>query len=93
MVYGLCCDLGLYAVQRGILLGSIFNILAFMVAEEDGNRRLRNIGSCLPCSSSWGGVRPSQLGTSVTNWSIVPASVDECGIFSVMSIGWGKRST
>jgi hypothetical protein len=43
------------------------------------------------CLVSWGGVRLSPLGTSVTNWPIVPAP-DECGAVGGMRIGKGNRS-
>jgi hypothetical protein len=37
---------------------------------------------------SWGGVRLSPLGTSATNWPIVPApDDDECGAVGGMRIG------
>jgi hypothetical protein len=44
---------------------------------------------------SWGGVRLSPLGTSATNWPIVPAPMmdDECGAVGGMRIGRGNRST
>jgi hypothetical protein len=47
------------------------------------------------CLVSWGGVRLSPLGTSVTNWPIVPApdDDDECGAVGGMRIGRGNRST
>jgi hypothetical protein len=44
---------------------------------------------------SWGGMKLSPLGTSVTIWPIVPAPMidnDECGVVGVM-IGKGNRST
>jgi hypothetical protein len=46
---------------------------------------------------SWGGVRLSLLGTSATNWPIVPApdvdNDDECGAVGGMRIDRGNRST
>jgi hypothetical protein len=45
---------------------------------------------------SWGGVRPSALGTSITNYSIIPApddGDDECRAVGEMRIGRGNRST
>jgi hypothetical protein len=51
---------------------------------------------------SWGGVRLSQLGTSATNWPIVPAPDDdddddddgeECGVVCGMRIDRGNQST
>jgi hypothetical protein len=45
---------------------------------------------------SWVGVRLSPLGTSATNWPIVPAPDmidDECGAFSLIRIGKGNRRT
>jgi hypothetical protein len=39
----------------------------------------------------WGGMRLSPLGTSATNWPIVPAP--ECGALGGMRIGKGNRST
>jgi hypothetical protein len=43
---------------------------------------------------SWGGVRLSPLGTSATNWPIVPAPMidDECGAVGGMRIGRGNRN-
>jgi hypothetical protein len=44
---------------------------------------------------AWGGVRLSPLGTSATNWPIVPARPinDVCGAVGGMRIGRGNRST
>jgi hypothetical protein len=43
---------------------------------------------------SWCGVRLSPLGTSATNWRIVPSpDDDECGVVGGMRIGRGNRST
>jgi hypothetical protein len=44
---------------------------------------------------SWGGVRLSPLGTSATNWPIVPAPDDNnaCGAIGGMRIGRGNLST
>jgi hypothetical protein len=43
---------------------------------------------------SWSGVRLSPLGTSVTDWPIVPTSDDdECGAVGGIKIGRGNRST
>jgi hypothetical protein len=42
---------------------------------------------------SWGGVRPSPLTMSATNWPIVPALDDEGGAISGMRIGRGYGST
>jgi hypothetical protein len=40
---------------------------------------------------SWGGVRLSPLGTSATDWSIVPGPDDEHGAFGGMTIGRGNK--
>jgi hypothetical protein len=45
---------------------------------------------------SWGWVRLSPLGTSATNWPIVPARMmddDECGSVDGIRIGRGNRNT
>jgi hypothetical protein len=45
-------------------------------------------------SSSGGGVHLGPLGTSATNWPIVPAPGDyENGVFGGMTSGRGNRST
>jgi hypothetical protein len=42
----------------------------------------------------WGGVGLSSLGTSATNWPIIPAPDDDvCGAVGGMRIGRGNRST
>jgi hypothetical protein len=41
----------------------------------------------------WGGVRLSPLGTSATNWPIVPAPDDEYGVVGGTIIGRGNQST
>jgi hypothetical protein len=53
-----------------------------------------NVQTRLVFLVSWDGVRLSPLGTSPTNWPIVPAPDDnECGAVDGMRIGKGNRST
>jgi hypothetical protein len=55
---------------------------------------LHHSSSIFFSSVSWGGVRLSPLGTSATNWPIVPApDDDECGAVGGIRIGRGNRST
>jgi hypothetical protein len=45
---------------------------------------------------SWGGVRLSPLGTSATNWPIVPARMiddDECGAVGGINVGRRSRNS
>jgi hypothetical protein len=42
---------------------------------------------------SWGREKLSPLGTSATNWPILPAPNDGCGAVGGIRIGRGNRST
>jgi hypothetical protein len=51
-----------------------------------------NVTALTVAYDSWAGVRLSPLGTSTTNWPIVPAPDHEYGTYGGMRIGRGNRS-